>query len=64
MKIVDTCNYDSDYPDEKEVGLPYMSEETAQHLCDIFNARFSGDGCPRFYKAVDNDYVLSGGFEP
>jgi len=64
MKIVNTCNFNKDYPDESEVNLPYMSQETADHLCDIFNSRFSGDTAPRFYKVVQNDYELQGSFEP
>lgn len=63
-KIVSTCNFDSDYPDEMEVNLPYMSKETANHLCDIFNSRFSGESSLRYYKVVDVDYALKGGFEP
>ena len=64
MKIVNTCNFDSDYPNESEVNLPYMTKETADHLCHIFNSRFSGDYATRYYKVVENDYTLKGGFEP
>lgn len=63
MKIVETCNFDSDYPDEIFVNIPgCLSEEEAQKIADIINQACQPHS--RYWKVVENDYVLSGGFEP
>ena len=64
MKIVDTDNFNGDYPDEKFVeGLPRLTEVHAKAICAAINA-----GLPvnhsRYYKVVPDDYELQPGFEP
>lgn len=61
-KIVDTDNFDSDYPDEKFLLWP-MSHRAAEAICEVIN-REAGEHSSRFYKVVENDYVLRPGFEP
>lgn len=72
-KIVETDNFDDDYPNEQFLGLvPQMpehivglefTEEEAQIVADALNSE-SGPACSRFYKVVPNDYVLQPGFLP
>lgn len=62
-RIVETDNFDGDYPDEKFVSLPHMTKEHATAVVDAINAGF-GDLSPRYWKVVENDYVLQPGFEP
>lgn len=61
MKIVETDNFGGDYPNEKFLNLPNLSPYHAQKIADAINWGASGD---RFWKVVENDYVLSPGFEP
>ena len=63
MKIVNTDNYGSDYPDEKFLNIHRVDTGTAKKICDALNENM-GENSPRFYKIVDNDYKLIGGFEP
>jgi len=65
MKIVETDNHSSDYPDEKFVNLPNMCEEFADKICEAINDCLcqSGDAL-RFWKVVPDNYQLIGGFEP
>lgn len=66
FKIVNTCNFDTDYPDEEFVNLPRMNEENAKRVAAAINAAFSSisQNYPRFWKVVPADYVLKPGFEP
>lgn len=64
MKLVETDNFDGDYPDEKFVTpMPRLSLREAAEVCDIFNSQLSETG-PRYYKIVEDDYVLQPGFQP
>ena len=63
MKIVETDNFCGDYPDEKFMNLPNMTAEHAYEVVNDINAGFPED-YPRFWKSVENDYVLQPGFEP
>jgi hypothetical protein len=63
MRIVETNNFGDDYPNEKFVNLPRMSEEHALEVCNAINYGFS-QGFPRFWKVVENNYKLQPGFEP
>lgn len=59
-KIVNTCNFDSDYPYEEWVfpTINFRTEE-ARQICDILNAAANrGQTHPRYWKVVDNDYAL------
>lgn len=61
-RIVDTDNFGSDYPTERFLLWP-MREKYAQRITDALNEE-AGAQASRFYKVVDNDYVLQPGFEP
>lgn len=63
-KIVETDNFDGDYPDEKFVELPAMSQEDAIAITDEINKRLSGDYSSRIWMVVPSDYKLVPGFEP
>ena len=64
MKIVNTDNFDGDYPDESFVNLPSLDKELADKLCERINEAWGGDHSPRYWKVVNDDYVLTPGFEP
>lgn len=67
MRIVETDNHGSDYPDEKFVNLPGMSHEACQAVCKIVNNYCNpvgGPDCDRYWKVVPSDYKLRPGFEP
>lgn len=63
-KIVETDNFDGDYPDEKFVNIPATSQIKAQRIAQMINEALSGHGASRFWKVVPTDYELQGGFEP
>lgn len=64
MKIVETDNFAGDYPDEKFVNVPSLSPDIANKICELINEACSGEAVLRFWKVVDDDYDLVGGFEP
>ncbi len=63
MKIVNTDNFDSDYPNERFVNIPSLSKGRAQKIADIINEA-AGGYHSRFWKVVEDDYKLLPGFEP
>lgn len=63
-KIVETDNFGGDYPNEKFLNLPLMTGVEAAEVAATINEVCSGDNLPRFWKAVNKDYVLQPGFEP
>lgn len=63
MRIVETDNFGGDYPDERFVNLPYLTEEAAQRIADAINAAFPVNSS-RWWKVVPNNYQLLPGFEP
>lgn len=65
MRIVETDNFCSDYPNEQFVNIPpIFRARDAQAVVDAINYACGGDGAPRFWKVVENDYVLAPKFEP
>ena len=62
MRIVDTDNFGGDYPAERFV-LGYFSEDIAKRIADALNEA-AGPNAFRYFKVVENDYVLAPGFEP
>jgi len=64
MKIIETDNFAGDYPDEKFVNIPSMQREAANRVCEEINQACSGATASRYWRVVDNDYVLQPGFEP
>jgi hypothetical protein len=63
-QIVETDNFDGDYPDEKFVNLPPMNNEQAKRVAAFLNKEFGGDRAPRYWKVVEKGYTLAPGFEP
>lgn len=61
-RIVNTDNFNGDYPNEQFVLWP-MRDESAEAIAEILN-RDEGKHAQRFYKVVRNDYELVPGFEP
>lgn len=53
MRIVETDNYNRDYPMERFHLFP-MSSDHAEIIAKILNELASD----RYYKVVDNDYIL------
>jgi len=65
MKIIDTDNHGSDYPDERVIAADIKYEEFAKVMCEALNKKYCfDDWCSRYYKVVPDDYVLQPGFEP
>lgn len=65
FSIVETDNFDGDYPDEKFLSpLPLIrEEELAQKIADAINSCI-GEESKRFWKVVRLPYTLRHGFEP
>jgi hypothetical protein len=64
MRIIHTDNFGGDYPDEKFVTeLPRLNAVRMARICHAINNELP-DNAPRYYKVVDDDYVLQPGFEP
>jgi len=63
MRIIETDNFGGDYPNEKFLDLPLMTEAHAKAVCDAINRGFPPDN-PRYWEVVPNDYKLQPGFEP
>lgn len=65
MKIIETDNFNGDYPNEKFLALPPdMNEAAATEICEAINKHCSGSHSPRYWRVVAADYVLQPGFEP
>ena len=64
-RIVETDNFDGDYPDEKFIGLPMLREKQAHAIADAINAELCNhDHASRFWKVVEEGYELQPGLEP
>ena len=63
MRIVNTDNFNGDYPNES-FELWQMNEAAAEEIAAIFNKYFSGPHSPRYWKVVADNYVLAPAFEP
>ena len=63
MKIVETDNYGSDYPDEIFINLPSMRKEHAYMVANAINMGFPSNR-DRYWKVEEDDYKLQPGFEP
>lgn len=63
MKIVDTDNFDGDYPNEKVIAENIKNLCLAKIMCNALNKQEGEQGL-RYYKIVDDDYVLVPGFQP
>ncbi len=63
-KIINTDNFDGDYPDEYFINIPSLSKENAKNIADILNKECSGYSASRYWKVVEEGYTLRPGFEP
>ena len=64
-RIVETDSFGGDYPGEKFVSIPSGRKEQMEFIATAINNTFCrDDSAPRFWKVVDEDYQLVGGFEP
>ena len=57
MKIVETDNFGRDYPYERLL-VSGLSDRTAETIASLINSECSGASAPRYWKVVDEDYVL------
>ena len=64
MRVVNTDNFNGDYPDESFYGPKGLTKESAQKYADKANEAHSGDYASRFWKVVADDYKLQPGFQP
>ena len=62
-RVVETDNYDGDYPDEKFLAIPPMAQVDAKRVADAINSAFPTHS-PRYWKVVPDDYELRPGLEP
>lgn len=60
-RIIETDNFGGDYPDEKFLNVPQLPREKAQAIADAINEAV-GERHPRYWRVVENDYVLQPGF--
>lgn len=63
MRIVETDNFDGDYPNESFLNIPALPEADANKIAAAINTAV-GPFFARFWKVVPNDYKLQPGFEP
>lgn len=62
MKIIDTDNFDSDYPNETVIADNIKNRKMAQIMCDALIDKLCSNTSPRFYRVENDDYVLLPGF--
>lgn len=62
-KIVETDNFNGDYPDEQFVNLPLMNLAKAKVVAEAINKACSSTSHPRYWRVVEADYILQPGFE-
>lgn len=63
MKIIDTDNFGRDYPNETVVAENILHAHFANIMCGALNTD-AGENSSRYYKVVEDNYVLQPGFEP
>lgn len=60
-RIVNTDNFDSDYPNEQFI-LGWVPDEAAKEIAAVINKHLCKDGRgDRYYKVVDDNYILKPG---
>ena len=64
MRVVNTDNFNGDYPDEQFLTPAGLSTGDAHTVAEIMNRTFSGPNASRFWVVVENGYKLQTGFEP
>lgn len=66
-RLVNADNFDGDYPNEQWIAIGITDKRDAELFAEAWNARWSGNGEPRFCKVVEHvevEYQLQPGFEP
>lgn len=67
FRVVEGDNFAGDYPNESFVNIPMLTKEKAQHVADVINdVCASGDEEQpnrRYWRVVEDGYVLQEGFE-
>lgn len=63
MKIIETDNFGGDYPDERDIAVGIRVRHNADVMCAALNYDL-GLYSSRFFRVVEDDYVLCPGFEP
>jgi hypothetical protein len=63
MRIIETDNFDRDYPNEEDIAIRIKSLRHADIMCKALNAA-TGEYAVRFYRVVTDDYVLRPGDVP
>ena len=61
-RVVETDNFGGDYPNERFVSLVISTADAVQLAAEL-NSK-GGDFDPRYFKVVNDDYVLAPPFEP
>jgi len=61
--VVETDNYDGDYPDESFVCEEKLCKSSAKGLAEVLNQRLGGPTAKRFWKVVELPYTLRPSFE-
>lgn len=64
MKIIDTDNFGGDYPDEKVVADNITNRDFGELMTAALNDMYVYPDSPRYYKLVEDGYVLQPGFKP
>ncbi len=64
MRIVETDNFNGDYPDESFLIPKGFTKKEAEDIAEIMNTRCSSPEASRYWKVVEDDYKLQPGFEP
>lgn len=59
FSVVNTCNFDGDYPMEVFECLPYRTKAGAEVIADRLNAKAGGTYATRYYKVVELPYKLN-----
>ena len=62
MRVINTDNYNGDYPNEKFIG-EIMTMDQATNLADRLNQE-AGLHASRWFMVVEDNYELQPGFEP
>jgi len=62
-RVVETDNFGGDYPDEKFLHTPPLTEKAALAIADLINEA-AGQNASRYWRVVKVGYKLVPGFEP
>jgi hypothetical protein len=63
MKIIDTDNFGDDYPDEQVIADNIKDAHLGEIMLKALKGTV-GPESPRYYRLVEDDYILLPGFKP